>query len=191
MFDNTDVPLGVRVEFFFQWSKWIKNINKRVQLSSKANETPQSNETPLSNESSQSNTQTSAPDNSNASSTSSNTRMPAIVNDINIPSTSSFQKPINLHDILKSNSYGRNVMEVIQINTDGNTTEKPELNENLRKLLCESVLQYCIQYKHDLSKRDCASLTAQICTAFPNELAVLHYYLLIRFFFLIFIIIIV
>lgn len=53
--------------------------------------------------------------------------------------------------------------------------QEKSMNDDLRKRLVESVLQYCIANSHDLSVADCASLSKQISKAFPGELAV--YYL--------------
>ncbi|XP_017475230.1 PREDICTED: uncharacterized protein LOC108365651 [Rhagoletis zephyria] len=49
------------------------------------------------------------------------------------------------------------------------------MDDNLRKLLVESVLQYCIMNSHDLSVTDCASISLQICEVFPGELASYYY----------------
>lgn len=155
IFNNSDIPLGVRVEFFYQWSQWMNTIDPHVQLLSKENENPQSKP--------------------------SKTQKP-VTDKINVPSTSTNNPPINLYDILKSNSYGKSVMQTLK-NADGSIIEIPELKDNNRKLLIDSVLQYCITYKHDLTKSDCASLTAQICKVFPGELPVQYHFSFIEFFF--------
>lgn len=172
IFDNTDVPFGVRVEFYFQWSQWIKTINQSNQF---ANDNSQSISISQPNQIQQSN-QTNTLNKLESNTKQFTSTVDEIETKTNEPSTSKNDKSISLHDILKSNPYGKNVIDTFQ-SADGQPAEKPQLNENLRKLLCEAVLQYCIEHNHDLSKSDCASLTTQICTVFPDELAV-HFHLL-------------
>lgn len=151
LLNNCDVPLGVRVEFFYQWSQWIQTIDQRVQLTSKVNQNPQSNQI-----------NTLKNDTSNA--------QKLITAKINVPSN---QTSINLLEILQSNSDGKGVMKILT-NPDGSAVERPQLTENLRKLLLEAILQFYIANKRSLNKDDCNSLTNQICKTFPDELAVHH-----------------
>lgn len=139
LFQNTEVPLGVRVEFFYQWSRWIKTIN---QTSSDSNEiqltdlASQESETP----------------GSIAPSTQKN--------------PSSIEDSLKLETILKSNIHGKALVDAYK--------QTHTMNENLRKLLLESVLQYCIEHDHELTVSDSALLSNQICAAFPGELMVFH-----------------
>lgn len=71
------------------------------------------------------------------------------------------EKSITLDIILKSNQYGITLINAYEKNK--------VMNDNLRKLLVESVLQYCIEFKHDLTVKDCSLLAAQIVQVFPGE----------------------
>lgn len=81
-------------------------------------------------------------------------------------STSKSNQSISLHTILKSksNPYGTSVCDYYRKNG--------VLDDKIRKLLCEAVLFYCIETKHNLSKKDCASLTEQIVQSFKGEVPV-------------------
>ncbi|XP_055543602.1 uncharacterized protein LOC129729144 [Wyeomyia smithii] len=80
------------------------------------------------------------------------------------------EAPLDLNTILKSNQYGLNLIAVF--NRD------KILNDNLRKLMLESILQFCIENKHDLTVKDCSVLAAQIVQVFPGE--VMAYYFVER-----------
>lgn len=134
LFQMSDLTLGARVEFYFQWSRWIKSFNESNQVSP-TEEKEQSI-------------------GSIASTLGSNQ---------STISVNSSDKMINLNAILNSNAYGQSLLETLK------STSTNQLNENLRKILCESILQYCIMNKHDLTTQHCASLAKQICTLFPKE----------------------
>lgn len=156
LFKNTNVPLGVQVEFFYQWSQWIQNINQSEQ--SPSNHNIQSNEI-------QSN-KTNVPevDTSQSRDFVTERKKTSKTNEPNL---------INLKTILQSNTYGKSLIDAFgSKNIDEISKSKPELTENLRHLLCEAILQYCIEYSHDLTVRDCEKLANQICQVFPDELMV-------------------
>lgn len=133
LFQNfSEIPLGARIQFHFKWSQWIQTVCPPVQIPVKANECLQSNETKAGN-----------------------------MNDEETIKIASEAYSINLITILKSNSYGKSLIETFK--------ETKVMTENLRKLLCESILQYCIESRHELSVIDCASLANQICAVFPGE----------------------
>lgn len=116
LFSNTNVPHGVRVEFYFRWSQWV---NAHDRTTSNSDETVSK-------------------------------------------STTKNQTPINLNSILKSNTYGKCLMQSYEANGGA-------MDEDLRKLLLDSILHYCIENEYDLKIQDCASLSKQICDAFPGE----------------------
>lgn len=134
LFQNTELTLGARVEFYFQWSKWITSFNQ-TSSTEKENESNKSNES---------------------------IGLTSHFNRSTVPVCSSNQM-INLSTILNSNAYGQSLQESLKSNGTN------QLNENLRKMLCESILQYCITNKHDLTTQDSATLAKQICTLFPKE----------------------
>lgn len=76
-------------------------------------------------------------------------------------SSADADKRICLNAVLNSNQYGITLKAAYE--------RSGVLNDNLRKLLVESVLQYCIEAKHDLSVKDCSLLGKQIIQAFPGE----------------------
>lgn len=155
LFQNSIVPLGARVEFFFQWSKWMKNIDQRVETTadhfeSQSNQTFESSQPePISTQSKQINDRESNAD---------KPVVPLLSN----------QEPITLKTILNSNAYGKNLMKAVE------SKQNKVLNENLRKILCEAINQYYVERERDLTKKDCESLSKQICKIFPGELAVHH-----------------
>lgn len=118
LFQNTEVPLGARVEFYFHWSKWIKTIEPA--------------ETIPNLQSIQSNVSASALSNMNES-----FKISSMA-----PLKSSDTKNINLLAILKSNSYGTSLLKAAKDNTG-----KMELNENLRKVLCDAILLHRAQIR--------------------------------------------
>lgn len=135
LFQNSILPLGARIEFYFQWSQWMNSINQYKQSSPNENN-QQSNKTD--------NTISSGPQVQSRKAT----------------------KILNLKEILNSNSYGTNLLEAFK--------QTGQMNENLRKLLCESILQFCIMHKHDLTTHDCSMLAKQISSSFPGE-EMVHY----------------
>lgn len=151
LFNSTNIPLGARVEFVFQWSKWMESQREQLPSDDNANEIPQTNEKPQSMLRSQ----------KHASEKS------------KIPSISSNSTSTNLLEILKSNAYGKSVMKAF-MGRDGKAIKNPQLTDKLRKSLIESILQYCIVKKLELTKSNCELLTKQICKEFPGELAVQH-----------------
>lgn len=166
LFNNTDLPLGVRVEFNFQWSEWIKDVHKPTQAPENLNDKTQSkkaNHPDQTMQSEQSIQQTIQSDQ-------------AIQSDQTNPSlagTSSSnqygeQPPLILNSILQSNQYGMSLLKAV--------AEKKPMNDNLRQILCDAILQYCIEKNRALSVKDCASLARQICNVFPDELMVFFYF---------------
>lgn len=158
LFINTDIPLGARVEFYYQWSKWIKQFDQRVQASPNSSLlTDQSNRTNQSYHSNESDQLQSLQSNQTIDL---NKKSDAAGS----TSVDTSEISINLKTIINSNTYGQSVLK--QFN------EKKAMNDNLRKMLCDSILQYCIENKHELSTVDCAKLTKQICSVFSGETAV-------------------
>lgn len=178
LFDNTKICLGARIEFVYQWSKWMNSFNQCIQSSPIVSEQLPCNQSidPLLQ--------------SNVSLLQSNTACtqandPLLANEfLTFQSefreqiTSSKQKenrnPISLSSILNSNAYGKRVIETY--NRD------KSLNDDSRKLLVDSVLQYCIANDHDLSVADCALLSNEISEEFTGEDAV-HYHSFFLYFF--------
>lgn len=144
LFQDTSLPLGARIEFYYQWSQWINTINQCNQTSSLETNQHESKETIVGTSKNQS------------------------VIEINSTTTK-----VDLRMILNSNSYGRSLLKAVK--------ETDQLNENLRKMLCESILQFCIVHQHDLTTSDCASLAKQICSTFPGE-EMVHCVIFITFF---------
>lgn len=148
MFQGTDIPLGVRVEFFHKWSEWIKHNSQPIQTSPNPNEFQfQSNLFAYQDQDSSENIDKQSTQKSTQKST---------------------QEKLNLNSILNSNIQGKNLLIKFK--------ETKIVTENLRKLLCESVLQYCIENDYSLTVHDCESLANQICVAFPGELTVYHHF---------------
>lgn len=85
-------------------------------------------------------------------------------------STEKKEKTLDLATILNSNPYGQSVIQSYETNGS--------LNENLRKLLCESIIHYCIDKSHSLSVKDSEHLAKQIILAFPKEEMVIFKYFL-------------
>lgn len=135
LFQSTNIPLGVRVEFFYQWSRWIETTNQT-----------NSNESQLDNMESR------------------ESSVLKSIDSITQEDPKSIQDTINLNTILKSNTYGKSMLKAYR--------DTRTMTENLRKLLCDAILQYCVENKHDLTVNDCASLSKQICKVFPGELVV-------------------
>lgn len=182
---NTDVSLGARVEFVYQWSKWMESFDNCFQTSpivSEQSKSGQSNVVIIQPnahdqiQSSQSNQPNFTLQQSNTACIPSN--LPLQANEILINQsetqehkTSSKQElnrsAISLSNVLNSDTYGKSVMESYQ--------RDKSLNDNSRKLLVESVLQYCIANQHDLSVADCALLSKEISEEFAGEEAVYHH----------------
>lgn len=154
MFVNTDVPLGVRVEFYFHWSEWIKTIHNNVNTLSDANL--------QTDKSSQSESFQSIQSDQSIQFTQS--LQSNQVRDSIARETMTNENPLNLNMILNSNPYGLSLIKKFN--------ETNVMDENLRKVLCESILQYCIQHNHELSVDDSARLAKQICKVFPGEVMV-------------------
>lgn len=156
LFSNTDIPLGARVEFNFQWSKWIKDVSEsHAQTPANRDEYRQSNQA------NQSLTGTSESNRSLAGKSNS-------IQSTETNPTGQEQPPLVLNSILQSNQYGASFLKAV--------SEKKPLNDNLRQLLCNAILQYCIEQKRDLSVKDSASLARQICNAFSGELMVFSFF---------------
>lgn len=151
LFQSTDIPLGVRVEFNYQWSKWIKNIDKPAETPSNFNEYLQSKQSKPSNQFNQPNQTLPGTSNSNQS--------------IETRPIGKTQSALDLNLILQSNQYGASFLKAV--------SEKKPMNDGFRQILYDAILQYCIEKNRDLSVKDCASLAQQICAAFPEELMVL------------------
>lgn len=71
---------------------------------------------------------------------------------------------LKLGIILQSNPYGLSVLKFCESNSS--------LNDNARKLLCDSIIHYCIEKGHDLTVKDAESLAQQIAQTFSGEVAV-------------------
>ncbi|XP_036346873.1 uncharacterized protein LOC118756207 [Rhagoletis pomonella] len=150
LFVNTDISLGGPMEFFYQWSQWIKSFEKSTTSPCLANEHLQCDKSTQSSEGRGNNLGVIS-----QSSTDNNSQ-------VLVAKTS-----INLIDIINSNSYGKSMVETYK--------KQKTMDDNLRKLLVESVLQHCIMNNHDLCVTDCASISRQICEVFPGELPVNNY----------------
>ncbi|XP_058812528.1 uncharacterized protein LOC131677034 [Topomyia yanbarensis] len=157
LFQNTAIPLGARVEFHYQWSKWIKRKTHSNSNREKLNNLSNSNgvnhpEQPVDQ---------------------STTRCQLSSSLLNVTTNAGIRqlgivKIMDLNYILHSNTYGKCLMQ--ETSNTGN-----RLTDDLRKILCKSVLQFCIEYEHDLSVADCAALTEQILHRYPGELAEYYY----------------
>lgn len=148
LFQNTPLEiltLGDRIEFVFHWSKWIESIEKQ-QGSPQTTSNINNHSLPVS---------------SNGSVSQENIQSDINVSDANQSSKSS---SLYLNTILKSNRYGNAVTEYY--------IKHNELDDTSRKLLAEAVLQFCIATNTELSTSDAESLSTQIVSVFPNELAV-------------------
>lgn len=141
LFQSTDIPLGARVEFFYQWFQWSKAFDQPIRTE------PSSNE----------NIQLIMLDNQEINAQQS------------LNASNPNQPEIDLCKILNSNTYGTSMLNSFK--------QAKAMNENLRKLLCESVLQYCIENKHDLTVNDSSKLAHQICKIFPGE-EMVHFHVL-------------
>lgn len=82
-------------------------------------------------------------------------------NIVQIASTTQFLK---LDSILKSNAYGLSIIAAFK--------DEKKLDDNTRKLLCEAIIQFCIEKNHSLTVYDAENITKQIVTMFPDEVAV-------------------
>lgn len=80
-------------------------------------------------------------------------------------------KILKLESILKSNPYGLSVMATFKNHN--------KLDENSRKLLCEAIVQFCIEKNHSMTVHDAEDITKQIVLMFPDELPVLLIVLII------------
>lgn len=114
LFQSTDIPLGARVEFFFQWSQWSTQLAMNAKMCHQLNQTDDQalNEQPF----------------------------------MNIPIKNQMQN--------FAFKYLQNIL---------NSFKKTKvMTESLCKLLCDSVLQYCIEFKHDLTIPESSKLAQQI-----------------------------
>lgn len=68
---------------------------------------------------------------------------------------------LHLDTILNLNPYGKSVLK--------HYSEQSSLNENMRKLLCESIIHFCIDKEHAMSVKGSENLAKQIVQAFPGE----------------------
>lgn len=85
-----------------------------------------------------------------------------ITTDIAYPNTS--KKPfsnLNLATILNSNPYGQSVIQAYE--------KESSLNEHTRKILCESIIHYCIDRGHSLTIKDTENLVKEIVFTFKGE----------------------
>lgn len=56
------------------------------------------------------------------------------------------QTALDLNSILQSNQYGKSFLKAVK--------EKKPINDGLRQILCDAILQYCIEKDRDLSVKD-------------------------------------
>lgn len=162
LFQNTNVSLGARVEFVYQWSKWIKSVNQCIQTPPVANNQSNQSNIPIL-QSNVAHFHSNDPHQSNILAKNQVVfKTPIAIGNHVSPN----QNSISLSDVLNSNAYGKSLTEAYK--------QEKCMNEHLRNLLVDSVLQYCVANNHELSVADCASLSNEIPIFFAGEIAVDH-----------------
>lgn len=165
LFQNTNVPLGAQVEFVYQWSEWMKSLNQCIQTPPVSNDQVQSDQSNQSIitllQSNDAHFHSNVPLQSNYLAKNQVVfKTPIAIGNHVSPD----QNSISLSDVLNSNAYGKSLIEAYK--------QEKCMNEYLRNLLVDSVLQYCVANNHELSVADCASLSNEIPIFFAGEIAV-------------------
>lgn len=148
LFYNSNLSLGVQVEFYYRWSQWIQIVDQ--------NQTVQKN-TPFAASNSQIKQANDLHAGINSLPSNSDHKVTTSVKTQNA-------ELLNLNAILSTGPYGPNVLSYYKINHN--------LNDMTRKLLVEAFLYYCITTNISVTKAACKSLSIEIAKTFNGEIAV-------------------
>lgn len=133
IFQNTNVSLGIQVEFFYHWQQWLKQTGNKTNTIIIEQDVQEQHKCHF------------------------NVQNQANVND---------QKGsiLNINNILSSEPYGPAVLSYYK--------EHRCLNDNIRKVLLEAFLHYCITTGCNVTKAACRSIANEIQEIFNGEVAV-------------------
>lgn len=154
---NSNFSLGVQVEFYYNWSQWIKNINQR--------QIEHTNQAHQSIPTSQQSTPIHSKFLGNMESTKATIHPQHLIASEILDTKNS--EHFNLHEILSNGPYGPGVLS--------HYNENNSLNDKARKLLVKAFLHHCVSTGSTVSKAACRSLSMQIQDTFKGEIAVITY----------------
>lgn len=143
IFKNTNISMGIQIEFYNCWSHWVN------QFSDATNNTISNNDIQRSKS------------NLNVTEIHSNVHLEQpIIKTTNLQN----RKALCLKDILSSGPYGPGVIAHYKIHNS--------FDEKIRKLLVEAFLHHCITKDINITKAECKFLSTEIQNTFNGEIAV-------------------
>lgn len=150
LLQNSQFSLGMQIEFFFNWTKWIQSLKAN---DNSENECQNYESNGLSLDRLNLHKSSSIHSQSTHSSVTTKTL-----------TTEPQNSNMTLKDILSYGPYGPGVLSHYK--------EHKHLNEKTRRLLGEAFIHHCATTNATVSKSDCKSLSFQIQECFDGEIAV-------------------